>query len=63
MNDLKKRLNDVADQLLPVSGTLMAVACEQDFEHTETCTCRLCRAFLATQDAMNKLESIVKELP
>lgn len=62
VTEMKERLNKATDRLVPVAGTLMAVACEQDFEHTETCTCQLCRAFLATHDCMNELQDVVREL-
>lgn len=61
MTDVTKdELNTIADQLLPVSALLMQLACEQEVEHTEICTCRLCRAFVATQDCMTRIEQILK---
>jgi len=66
--ELLGRLNDIATQLAPVAGTLMMVACSngkapwQPEEHDEGCDCQICRAFLATLDAQNKLEAIIKEL-
>jgi hypothetical protein len=60
--DLKERLNKIADSLAPVAAALMQRACGDKEEHTETCTCYTCRAFLATHAAMNELEKIIKEL-
>ena len=59
---LKIRLGEIADKLTPVAGALMQRACGDSFEHTEKCDCYTCIAFLATNDCINKLEAIIKEI-
>ena len=62
MNDLVDRLDEIADRLAPVAGALMQRACGDREEHRDGCTCYTCRAFLATHQCINDLESIVRIL-
>ncbi len=57
------RLNHVADILVCVSGAIMQEAASQPEEHDESCTCRLCRAFVSAQWCIGEIERILKGQP
>lgn len=67
-DELKAKLGELADRLVPVAGYLMYVAtsngrvAREPDEHDEGCDCQCCRAFLATQDVTTKLGEIVRAL-
>ncbi len=57
--ELRKRLGEIGDTLVPVAGELMRRACGDRDEHDERCGCNTCKAFLATHKAINDLEEIM----
>lgn len=68
VSQLKIKLNEMGDRLVPVAGLLMQIACsngrvaKEPEIHEEGCKCRVCNAFLTVQDIQNKLEEIIRNV-
>lgn len=58
---LRNKLSEMANRLVPVAGELMRRACGDQNEHSEKCECSTCRAFVTTQDITTKLAELVEK--
>jgi hypothetical protein len=60
--EVKRRLGNFADRLVPVAGELMRRACSDPDEHLEGCNCSTCRALLGVHAVQNEMEQLIRDL-